>query len=404
MVINAQIDQWVRRLARAGALKLSIVLWSGREWHLVEREEVQVRIKLRSPAAFAYLMEPSLSNLAEAYVEGHIDVEGQLADIVSMAHELAQRSLRPEGLWGRVVRHYGHARQEDRAAIAHHYDVSNEFYCLWLDPEMLYSCAYFESGSETLAQAQVKKIDHILSKIQAQKNDRLLDIGCGWGALVIRAAQNFGCRCVGITLSQQQFSAAQERVRSLGLEDRIEIRMQDYRDVRGEFERITSVGMFEHVGLANLSEYFSIIRRLLTTHGLAMNHGITSSDVNNGQTPYGGGDFIAKYVFPRGELAHIGTVLSAMQKGGLEVRDVESLRRHYVRTLTLWGQAFEAKSAEIKTLVGEQTYRIWRIYLLGSAYAFDHDQISLYQVLCGKAGLLAESLPWSRRYMYWSLG
>lgn len=398
--LEKRFDQWVQDLAAQGDLPLKMALWSGREWSLGPPANQKVCIRVLSREAIPYLLSPSLSNLGEAYVEGLIEVEGELADIVSMAHQLAKRTLKPEGLLGRVAHRYAHAQRDDKAAIEHHYDVSNEFYRLWLDPEMVYSCAYFETGTETLAEAQLKKLDHILTKVQAQPNDRLLDIGCGWGALVIRAAQKFGCRCVGVTLSERQYAFAKARVLSLGLEDRVEIRLQDYRDVQGEFERITSVGMFEHVGVSNLPAYFDRLRSLLTDDGLALNHGITSTDANDGQTAYGGGDFIARYVFPGGELAHVGTVLSSMQRGGLEVFDVEGLRRHYASTLRHWAENFESRAAVIRSMVGDKKYRIWRIYLLGCSVAFEQDEISLFQVLCGKAGRGADHQTWSRGYMY----
>src|SRR5258708_38077645 len=204
-----------------------------------------------------------------------------------------------------------------------------------LEPNMVYSCAYFENGDEDLATAQIKKIDHILTKIQLQPGQRLLDIGCGWGALVLRAAQKFCAKCVGVTLSQNQFDLATKRVKDAGLEGQIEIRLQDYRDVQGQFDRITSVGMFEHVGRKNLPGYFAKVRELLVDDGIAMNHGITSTDFNSGETALGGGEFIDRYVFPDGELPHIGLALEALQEGGLEAVDVESLRRHYARTLDI---------------------------------------------------------------------
>jgi cyclopropane-fatty-acyl-phospholipid synthase len=293
-----------------------------------------------------------------------------------------------------------HRKQDDVEAIQYHYDVSNDFYKLWLDENMVYSCAYFEYGDEDLGAAQLKKIDHILTKIQVRPGDTLLDIGCGWGALVLRAASKFGAKCVGITLSENQAALAEERVKQAGMSDRIEIRLQDYRDVGGRFKRITSVGMFEHVGLKNLPLYFSRINELLTDDGLAMNHGITSTDADSGDTPHGGGEFIEKYVFPHGEVPHISLALKCMQQGGLEVLDVENLRRHYAKTCGIWADRFEANNAQINQLAGDRRFRIWRVYLAGCQYAFQQDWISLYQVVCAKAGRDPSGLPWSRRYIY----
>jgi cyclopropane-fatty-acyl-phospholipid synthase len=203
-----------------------------------------------------------------------------------------------------------------------------------------------------------------------------------------------------VTLSQNQFNLATQRVKDAGLEGQIEIRLQDYRDVQGQFDRITSVGMFEHVGRKNLPGYFQKIHDLLTDDGIAMNHGITSTDYDSGETALGGGEFIDKYVFPDGELPHISLALESMQRGGLEAFDVESLRRHYARTLDIWAENFEARAAEAKTLVEDEKFRIWRVYLAGCAYAFENDDVSIYQVVCRKAGRSATTLPWSRRFMY----
>ena len=368
--------------------------------HLGDFEQPRVVIRVRKAAAVPKLLSPSLDSLGEAYVEGLIDVEGSVEDILDMAHRLAEAGSGTESRLTRIVRHFQHSKKSDQEAIQYHYDVSNDFYQAWLDPRMVYSCAYFENGDETLEEAQLKKIDHILTKVQLRPDQRLLDIGCGWGALVIRAAQKFGARCVGITLSQRQFELATERVRAAGVQDRVEIRLQDYRDVQGPFDRITSVGMFEHVGLDYLQGYFARIRELLTDDGWVLNHGITSTDANDGETSHGGGRFIDRYVFPQGELPHISTVLRNLQAGGLEALDVESLRRHYARTMALWSQAFEAAGEKLRALVDERRWRIWRVYLAGCQWAFEHDEISLYQVLCRKAGRPVRGLPWSRRWMY----
>ena len=399
MFVQNRLSAWISGIRQQVALPLRIELWNGQQVDF-SQEAPRVTIRLPNVSAARYLLTPSLSNLGAAYVEGAIEVKGKARDMINVVNALARTSLKAEGKFARIVRNIGHSRQKDAEAIRYHYDVSNEFYEQFLDPNMVYSCAYFENGDEDLATAQIKKIDHILRKIQLQPNQTLLDIGCGWGALVIRAAQQYGARCVGITLSENQFALARERVRRAGLEHLVEIRLQDYRDVQGTFDRITSVGMFEHVGVRHLPEYFGIINRLLAPDGLAMNHGITTTDPDNGESPYGGGEFIEKYVFPHGELAHIGQVLKAMQQGSLEAVDVENLRRHYARTCAIWTDNFEARAERVRALAGDKRFRIWHVYLAGCSYAFEQDWISLYQIVCGKAGRPTSALTWSRRYMY----
>ena len=399
MFLQNRLSAWVSGIRQQMALPLRLELWNGQQIDF-SGDAPRVTIRLPNMSAARYLLTPSLSNLGTAYVEGAIEVRGAARDMINVVNALARSTLKAEGKFARIVRQIGHTRQKDAEAIRYHYDVSNEFYEQFLDPNMVYSCAYFEEGTEDLAAAQVKKIDHILRKIQLQPNQTLLDIGCGWGALVIRAAQQFGARCVGITLSENQFALARERVKRAGLEHLVEIRLQDYRDVTGTFDRITSVGMFEHVGVRHLPEYFGIIHRLLADEGLAMNHGITTTDPDNGESPYGGGEFIEKYVFPHGELAHIGEVLKALQQGSMEALDVENLRRHYARTCSIWTDNFESNADKARELAGEKRFRIWHVYLAGCSYAFEQDWISLYQIVCGKAGRRTDNLAWSRRYMY----
>ncbi|SFL42525.1 SAM-dependent methyltransferase [Rugamonas rubra] len=399
MFLQNRLSSWIAGVRRQIALPLRIELWNGQQIDF-STEAPRVTIRLPRASAARYLLTPSLAKLGGAYVEGDIEVHGRAHDMIAIVNALARASLKAEGRVTRVVRGFGHSRTRDAEAIRYHYDVSNEFYQQFLDPAMVYSCAYFETGAEDLAAAQTKKIDHILRKVELRPGQRLLDIGCGWGALLLRAAEQYGARGVGVTLSQNQYQLARQRVRQAGLEHLVEIRLQDYRDVRGEFDRITSVGMFEHVGLRQLPAYFAAIGKLLAADGLALNHGITSTDPDNGATPYGGGEFIEKYVFPRGELAHLGQVLKAMQQGELEVYDVENLRRHYARTCAIWTDNFEANAERARALAGDKRFRIWHIYLAGCSYAFKHDLISLYQVVCGKAGRDPAALPWSRHYMY----
>ena len=399
MFWEKKFGQWLQGMRRSAALPLRLQLWNGQQFDL-GTQAPEVTIRVPAPSALTYLLNPSLDNLGRAYVEGKLEVDGHLRAIVEVANQLAECGIGHGSRFGQLFKPRAHTRRQDKQAIEYHYDVSNDFYRSFLDPAMVYSCAYFETGNEDLATAQQQKIDHILTKLDVRPGHTLLDIGCGWGALVLRAAQSYGASCVGITLSRNQHALASERVRAAGLEDRISIRLLDYRDVQGQFDRITSVGMFEHVGLKNLPLYFSTIRRLLADDGLAMNHGICTTNTDHSTARYGAGEFIGAYVFPHGELHHIGTVLGAMQDGGMETLDVENLRRHYERTCALWADNFERNDTLIRTLVDERKYRIWRVYLAGCAHAFRHDWISLFQVVCGKAGREAGTLRWSRRYMY----
>jgi cyclopropane-fatty-acyl-phospholipid synthase len=397
--VQNRFSAWIAGIRRQIALPLRIELWNGQCVDF-SSEPPRVTIRLPNVSAARYLLKPSLANLGTAYVEGAIEVKGAARDMIAVVNALARTTLKPERKFSRLARGMKHDKHKDAEAIRYHYDVSNDFYAQFLDPNMVYSCAYFEDGDEDLAAAQLKKIDHILRKIALRPGHTLLDIGCGWGALVIRAAQQYRVRCVGVTLSENQCALARQRVRRAGLEHLVEIRLQDYRDVRGQYDRITSVGMFEHVGLRHLPEYFAAIERLLAPDGLVMNHGITSTDADNGQTPYGGGEFIDKYVFPHGELAHVGSVLKAMQQGGLEAYDVENLRRHYARTCAIWTDNFEAHAERLRALAGDKRYRIWHVYLAGCSYAFEQDWISLYQIVGHKAGQRSATLPWSRKHMY----
>jgi cyclopropane-fatty-acyl-phospholipid synthase len=391
-----RIDAWLAHREHTDALSLVLELWNGRQF--VFGSNPSVKLRITTPRALPNLLLPSLNSLGSAYVEGLIDLDGPIDAIIEQATRLAASA--GKALSSRVTR-LAHSRKLDAESIRFHYDVSNEFYRTWLDEQMVYSCAYFRTKDDTLEQAQINKIDHILRKIRLQPGQRLLDIGCGWGALVLRAAQQFGANCVGVTLSQRQYELASQRVADAGLQDRIEIRLQDYRDVNEKFDRITSVGMFEHVGLKNLRLYFAKINDLLADNGIVMNHGITSCAPNSQGTPLGGGDFIDRYVFPNGELPHIGLALQEMSAAGLEACDIENLRLHYAMTLRHWSQRFEANTGALRDMVGEKRFRVWRAYLAGCAYAFEQSWVALHQIVaCKPAGADHHPLPLTREYMY----
>ena len=401
-MIERQILRYLEAMRSRGEFALEVELWTGTRVALADSPKV--RIRLAGPAAARHLMKPSLDSLGEAFVEGEIEVDGAMRDVIEIASTLAASEDTAQGK-GRLPNWFTrHSRRSDRSAIEYHYDVSNEFYAMWLDPQMVYSCAYFPSGSENLAAAQVAKLDHVCRKLKISPGDRLLDIGCGWGALALHAASRYGARVVGITLSQNQFRLASERVAAAGLTERIEIRRQDYRDVpRTErFDRISSIGMFEHVGLKNLGEYFRIVHDLLRPGGVALNHGITSSDTESRSVGLGAGDFIDRYVFPEGELPHVSLAIRELSAAKLELTDAESLRRHYARTLWTWSDAFERHLPRLTELAGARRARIWRAYLAGCAYAFQNSWINIYQLLAVRPGASDDEfpLPLSRAYMY----
>jgi cyclopropane-fatty-acyl-phospholipid synthase len=388
------------RLRAQHPLPLRLKLWNGRTFDLGPRPTVSVAFP--RPSALRYFVWPDLMKLGEAYVEGRIQVEGSLKDVFEVGEQYARKAASPSKLAG-IRRAVSHSRQRDRRAIQYHYDVSNDFYALFLDRNMVYSCAYFRAESDGLDQAQEQKLDHILNKLQVRPGDTFLDIGCGWGALILRAVKKYGATATGITLSQNQFDYVSRRIREEGLEGRCEVRLQDYRDVPGErvYDKIASIGMFEHVGFKNLRLYFAKIRSLLKDGGLVLNHGITSVDPDSRGVGLGAGDFIGRYVFPHGELPHISLVLAEMSHAGLDATDVESLRQHYARTTGLWASRLEQNRQRAVEIAGDKRYRIWSVYLQGCSYGFQQGWMTIYQVLaCKQGGPQLNPLPLTREYMY----
>jgi cyclopropane-fatty-acyl-phospholipid synthase len=395
-----------RLLARLGqrieesGLPLAVRLWNGAS---AGAPRPQVTITVRHPLALAALGHPTAGGLAARYVEEQIDVDGPIREVVGLSTALAGATDGVSPPARRLARWVRHTRLFDSKSVRSHYDVGDDFFSLWLDQRRVYSCAYYGRADDTLDIAQEQKLDHICRKLRLAAGERFLDIGCGWGALAIWAAERYGAQALGVTLSRNQHDYAQARIRELGLEGRCEVRLLDYRDVLEErsFDKIASVGMFEHVGRDNLEVYFGKIARLLRPGGLVLNHGITLGAPRRRELGSDISEFIDRYVFPGGELTHISAVMEAMSAQGLECWDVESLRPHYARTLWHWVERLEANRVAAAAAVGERLYRIWRIYMAGSAHGFERGWISVYQVLAGKplAGGALE-LPGTRDYIY----
>jgi len=400
-MLESRIEKMVGEFRAGASVPAAIQLWNGKRYDLGEHPTVTLRVP--NASSLRYFVNADLAKLAEAYVEGHLEVDGPMADALRVAEGLATH-------WGPARKgrlpsffHSAHSKKRDAEAIRYHYDVSNDFYALWLDRRMVYSCAYYRDGSEDIEAAQVQKLEHICRKLRLKSGDRFLDIGCGWGALVMHAAERHGVKATGITLSQNQHALANERIRAAGLAHRCEVRLQDYRDVPGEgvFDKIASIGMIEHVGLKNLPLYFGAIRRLLADGGIALNHGLTSVDPESRAVGMGGGEFIEKYVFPHGQLPHLSLVIREMGAAGLEVMDCETLRLHYAKTLRQWSDRLEEQLDKAKAYAGDRRLRIWRTYLAGCAHAFERGWVSIQQVLAVKSeDSRANPLPWTREWMY----
>jgi len=358
---------------------------------------------------------------AEAYFRGDVEIDGDFFAALTLKDHLQEMQLPPMlrlkvllrilGIGGNLpgsgtalptldVRE--HSRQENRQAIAFHYDVSNDFYRLWLDPAMVYSCAYYAEEGFDLEQAQEAKLEHICRKLRLQPGERFLDIGCGWGALVIHAAKYHGVRAHGITLSKQQLALARQRIEEAGLAEQISVELRDYRDMAPAdgFDKISSVGMFEHVGLKNLPQYFAKVHELLRPGGLFLNHGITHDEEGWGQAL--SSVFINRYVFPDGELDLLSNVQREMELKRFEILDVEGLRAHYAKTLRAWVGKLEQNHEEALEHVSEATWRVWRLYMAACAMEFESGELGLYQILASKRlqqGGPADQPP-TRRYMY----
>ena len=386
-------------------LPLGVRFWDGSELRPQAGAEVAT-LKVHAPTALAYLLHaPNQLGLARAWATGGLEVEGELEDVVALRTRveaiglsardrirLAWLELRlagPTALLSPPVpateaRSRGrlHSFGRDRRAINHHYDISNRFYELLLGPTLVYSAAVFDRDDESLESAQERKLESICTKLRIHAGERLLDIGCGWGSLLLHAARHHGARGVGITLSEAQADLARKRVRESGLSDQIEIRIADYRTVTdGPFDKIASIGMYEHVGLANYVTYARKIRSLLRDGGLFLNDGIARLFSDRPQKA----TFISRYVFPDGELHPLAALVGSLERSGLEPREVSSTREYYARTLRAWYRNLHNHRAAAEAEIGSERLRVWQLYIVASAVGFDDAEISNYQVLAERS-------------------
>lgn len=403
-------------------------LWDNRVLFSESGVKPRATLVLTHPGALRRMFfPPGELTLGEAYLRGDFDIEGDIFTAMAFATVIANLTKQDmlflvgkilslpnsdppqiflEGRQRARLQGARHSPERDRTAVTYHYDTGNEFYRLFLGKWMAYSCAYFSDPRMELDAAQEAKLEHICRKLRLRQGDRLLDIGCGWGGLVVYAAEKYGVKATGITLSEPQVEYGNDWIRRAGLSDRARVEVRDYRDLGGHepFDKIVSVGMFEHVGQARQKEYFQCAFRALRDGGLFLNHGIAlqaSRPANWFERGFlQSGQFSNHYVFPDGELLQVSQALSIAESVGFEVRDVEGLREHYALTLRNWVKNLEANREQALHLKDERTYRTWRLFMSASAYGFESGQISVFQALLSKSAFGKAELPLTRKDLY----
>lgn len=391
--MNMQAKLMEKFLKHFDGTSFDVKFETGEEIH-VGNMPAKFRVLVHEPVSYKKLIQSTSLALGEAYMNGEIEVEG---DLVRALDELfkCQSEFKTDRLALRKLLYTSTSKHNQKKEVSSHYDIGNEFYRLWLDPTLSYSCAYFKSNTDTLEQAQYNKVHHILTKLNLKEGMSLLDIGCGWGFLLIEAAKKYKIHGVGITLSEEQYKAFKERIKKEGLEEYLRVELMDYRELKAsnlQFDRVVSVGMLEHVGRDNYDEFFKNVNAVLKDKGLFLLHYIS------GYGEYPGDAWIKKYIFPGGVIPSLREIISISADYKYYVQDVESLRRHYVKTLLCWHNNFEAHLTEVEKMFDERFIRMWRIYLCACAASFNNGVIDLHQILFTKG--VNNELPMTRDYLY----
>ncbi len=369
-----------------------VQFWDG-ESEIYGEGEVKFKIVLNEPIPKLDIIKDPFLAFGEGYMKNKMDIEGNVQEVIESIYNNQDSFLHKSSQYSKIRKVIPNTPKKSKGNVQHHYDLGNDFYRLWLDETMTYSCGYFESQDNSLYEAQKNKVEHILKKLSLGAGQTLLDIGCGWGQLIITAAKKYKVKVLGITLSLEQLNKVRERIANENLEDMVEVELADYRELgKRKFDRVLSVGMLEHVGKNHLEEYFLTVKKLLTDNGISLLHSITSFEektINN---------WIDKYIFPGGYLPTVKELIEKMGNEQFKILDVESLRRHYGRTLEHWARNFEDALPEIRKTKDESFVRMWRLYLNSCAASFNCGNVDIHQFLFVKG--INNSLPWTREYIY----
>lgn len=367
--------------------------WDGEVQHCGAEGKSKFTILFNEEIPTGDIIRDPFITLGEGYMTKKIDIDGNVQEVIESLYNNKESFMSNGVKYQKLIKFIPNSIKKSKSDIKYHYDIGNDFYKLWLDKTMTYSCGYFKSENDSLEQAQKNKVEHILKKLSLKKGQTLLDIGCGWGELIITAAKEYGVKAVGVTLSEEQYEADEERIKKEGLEGQVEVMLEDYREIRHRtFDRVVSVGMVEHVGKGRIDEYFEDVNKLLNKGGISLLHCITG--VKEGGT----NSWVNKYIFPGGYLQSVSGIIDSLAAHSFYLVDVESLRRHYGRTLEHWSRNFENALPEIEKMKDETFIRMWRMYLNACAASFNCGNIDIHQFLFTKG--ITDDIPWTRDYMY----
>ncbi len=378
--------------SRSFTIPIKVVFWDGKEKLYGPEGKSDITIKFNEKVPISEVVKHATLTLGEAYMDKKIEIDGSIQKLITSAYTQSDSFMSSLKL-KKYIPKFSHTEEGNKKEIQEHYDIGNDFYKLWLDKTMTYSCAYFRTPEDTLEQAQMNKVRHILNKLNTKPGETILDIGCGWGTMMFTAAKEYGLKAKGVTLSQEQYDFVNQKIQDENLGDQMEVMLEDYREVNEKFDHVVSVGMFEHVGKENLPGYFDMVKKLLKQGGNALIHGITGQHYGVGVDAW-----LVKYIFPGGYIPDVKENVGHILDAGLQIDDLEPLRRHYQKTVEIWDRNFDRVKDQVNEMYGERFVRMWDLYLQACAASFESGNIDVIQFLLTN-GPSGTAMPMTREYM-----